>query len=50
MTLECGHMAQQASGSVMMRYGDTMVLVAATKEDRGREGIDFLSPDGDYHE
>jgi len=50
MTLECGHMAQQASGSVMMRYGDTMVLVAATKEDRGREGIDFLPLMVDYHE
>ena len=30
LTIECGHVAQQAGGSVMMRYGDTVVLVAAT--------------------
>ena len=50
MTIECGHVAQQASGAVMMRYGDTMVLVTATKEDRAREGIDFLPLMVDYKE
>jgi polyribonucleotide nucleotidyltransferase len=34
----------------MMRYGDTVVIVAATKEDRVREGIDFLPLSVDYHE
>ena len=34
----------------MMRYGDTVVLVAATKEDRIREGIDFLPLMVDYQE
>lgn len=50
LTFETGHVAQQASGSVMMRYGDTVVLVAATKEDRVREGIDFLPLMVDYQE
>ena len=50
LTFETGHVAQQASGSVMMRYGDTVVLVAATKEDRIREGIDFLPLMVDYQE
>ena len=27
ITIETGHMARQASGSVVVRYGDTMVLV-----------------------
>ena len=50
MTMECGHMATQASGAVVMRYGDTVVLVAATKENRIREGIDFLPLMVDYQE
>ena len=50
LTFECGQVARQASGSVMMRYGDTVVLVAATKEDRVREGIDFLPLMVDYQE
>ena len=50
LTIECGHVAQQASGAVMMRYGDTVVLVTATKEDQTREGIDFLPLMVDYHE
>jgi polyribonucleotide nucleotidyltransferase len=50
LIFECGHVATQASGAVMMRYGDTVVLVAATKEDRVREGIDFLPLMVDYQE
>jgi polyribonucleotide nucleotidyltransferase len=50
LIIECGHVALQASGAVMMRYGDTVVLVAATKEDRVREGIDFLPLMVDYQE
>jgi polyribonucleotide nucleotidyltransferase len=33
-----------------MRYGDTVVVVTATKEDRLREGIDFLPLSVDYQE
>lgn len=50
LVIESGGMARQASGSVVMRYGDTVVLVAATKEDRVREGIDFVPLMVDYHE
>ena len=50
LIIECGHVARQASGSVMMRYGDTVVLVAATKEDRVREGIDFVPLMVEYRE
>ncbi len=50
MTFECGHVADQASGAIMVRYGDTAVLVAATKEDRMREGIDFVPLMVDYQE
>ncbi len=50
LTFETGEIAKQAGGSILMRYGDTVVLVAATKEDRVREGIDFLPLSVDYHE
>lgn len=50
LIFETGEMARQAGGSVVMRYGDTVIIVAATKEDRVREGIDFLPLSVDYHE
>jgi polyribonucleotide nucleotidyltransferase len=50
LIFETGEVARQAGGSVLMRYGDTVVIVAATKEDRVREGIDFLPLSVDYHE
>lgn len=50
LIFESGEVAKQASGSVLMRYGDTVVLIAATKEDRVREGIDFLPLMVDYQE
>ena len=50
LIFETGEMAKQAGGSVVMRYGDTVIIVAATKEDRVREGIDFLPLSVDYHE
>ncbi len=50
LIFETGQVAKQASGSVLMRYGDTVVIVAATKEDRVREGIDFLPLMVDYQE
>jgi len=50
LSFETGEVARQAGGSVLMRYGDTVVIVAATKEDRVREGIDFLPLSVDYQE
>jgi polyribonucleotide nucleotidyltransferase len=50
LVIESGHVARQAGGSVMMRYGDTVVLAVATREERVREGIDFLPLMVDYQE
>jgi polyribonucleotide nucleotidyltransferase len=50
LRFETGEVARQAGGSVLMRYGDTVVIVTATKEDRIREGIDFLPLSVEYQE
>ncbi len=42
LTIETGHMARQASGSVVVRYGDTMVLVTATSEKKAGAYRGFL--------
>ncbi|HEY7780511.1 MAG TPA: polyribonucleotide nucleotidyltransferase [Ktedonobacterales bacterium] len=42
MSIETGRLAQQASGAVLVRYGDTVVLAAATASSKPREGIDFF--------
>ncbi len=42
LTLEFGKVAKQAGGSVMVRYGDTTVLVTATVSKQPREGTDFF--------
>ena len=47
---ETGRLAQQASGSVLMRYGENAVLVTAVMSDSVREGIDFLPLTVDYME
>lgn len=50
LTMETGKLAKQASGSVLMRHGDTVVLVTATVADQPREGMDFLPLTVDYEE
>lgn len=50
LTLETGHLAKQASGSVLVRYGDTVVLVTATGSQEPREGIDFFPLTVDFEE
>ncbi|MGK5092531.1 polyribonucleotide nucleotidyltransferase [Deltaproteobacteria bacterium TL4] len=42
ISFETGRMAKQANGSVVVRYGDTMVLVAATAEKGCGEGASFF--------
>ena len=42
VSLESGRLAKQAGGSVVVRCGDTQVLVAATSTAEPREGIDFF--------
>ena len=50
LTLETGRLARQANGAVVVRYGDTMVLVTACYAPGEREGIDFLPLTVDYRE
>jgi polyribonucleotide nucleotidyltransferase len=50
LILETGKMAGQANGAVLVRYGDTAVLVTATASEQPREGIDFFPLSCDYEE
>src|SRR5207249_5355516 len=43
-------LAKQASGSALVRYGDTVVLVTAVASKDVREGIDFFPLRVDYQE
>lgn len=42
LVLEFGKFAKQANGSVMVRYGDTAVLVTAVMSKEPKEGVDFF--------
>src|SRR6185369_11695216 len=50
LSLETGRLAKQADGAVIVRCGDTMVLVTACHAANAREGIDFLPLTVDYRE
>ncbi|MDR0930911.1 MAG: polyribonucleotide nucleotidyltransferase [Clostridiales bacterium] len=50
LTIETGKMAQLASGSCLVRYGDTVLLCNATMSDKPRDGIDFFPLSVDYEE
>ena len=50
LTLEFGRYAQQAGGSALVRYGDTVVLVNATASETAREGVDFFPLTVDFEE
>jgi polyribonucleotide nucleotidyltransferase len=50
LCFETGRLAQQASGSVLVRHGENAVLVTAVLSDSTREGIDFLPLTVDYLE
>ena len=50
LKLEFGKYAQQAGGSALVRYGDTVVLVNATASDTPREGVDFFPLTVDFEE
>jgi len=49
-SIETGKIAKQAGGSVIVRYGDTIVLVAAVGANKQREGIDFFPLTVEYRE
>src|ERR1700730_14883501 len=50
LTVETGHVAEQANGAIMIRAGDTMLLVTAVASRQPREGIDFFPLTCDYEE
>jgi len=50
LTVTIGKVAQQANGSCLVRYGDTVTLVTATQSKQPREGIDFFPLSVDYEE
>ena len=50
LSLEFGKVAGLANGSVLVRYGDTVVVTCATASDKPREGIDFFPLSIDYEE
>ena len=50
LIIENGKMAKQANGAVLVRYGDTVVLVTATASKEPRNGVDFFPLTVDYEE
>jgi len=50
ISIETGKLAKQADGAVIVRSGDTMVLVTACHAATARVGIDFLPLTVDYRE
>src|SRR5213596_2089949 len=50
ISIETGRLAKQADGAVIVRLGDTMVLVTACADANPREGVDFLPLTCDYKE
>lgn len=50
LKIETGKFAEQAAGAVTVTYGDTVVLVAVTRNNKTREGVDFFPLSVDYDE
>ena len=50
LIIETGRYAQQAGGSALVRYGDTVVLVCATVAKAPRDGVDFLPLSVEFEE
>src|SRR2546422_11654417 len=50
LRFETGKLAKQSNGSVIVRYGDSVVTVTACRSPNAREGIDFLPLTVDYRE
>jgi polyribonucleotide nucleotidyltransferase len=50
LTLETGKLARQAGGAVVVRYGETVVLVTVVASNEIREGIDFVPLTVEYQE
>ena len=50
LVVETGRVAKQADGSVVIRYGDTMLLVTAVSARTAKEGLDFFPLTVEYRE
>jgi polyribonucleotide nucleotidyltransferase len=50
LSIETGRLAKQASGSALVRYGDSVLLATATASKTERVGIDFFPLTVDYQE
>src|SRR5829696_9193570 len=50
LIVETGKVAKQADGSVVIRYGDTMILVTAVSSRTAKEGLDFFPLTVEYRE
>lgn len=50
LTIETGKLAKQADGSVLVTYGQTVVLVTAVSSSTMKEGIDFFPLTVEYQE
>src|SRR5580658_10204211 len=50
LTIETGKLAKQAGGSAIVRFGENVVLAAATSNPEPRTGIDFFPLTVDYRE
>ena len=50
LTIESGKIAELANGSVVVRYGETVVMVNVTAAKEAAEGVDFFPLSVDYEE
>ncbi len=50
LSVETGKVAKQADGSVVIRYGDTMLLVTAVSDTSPKEGLNFFPLTVEYRE
>ncbi len=50
LIVETGRVAKQADGAVVVRYGDTMILVTAVSARTAKEGLDFFPLTVEYRE
>lgn len=50
LSIETGRLAKQASGSIVVKYGETMILATAVAAKEPAEGIDFFPLTVEYRE
>lgn len=50
LSIESGKIARQANGSVVVRYGETTVMVNVTASKEAQDGVDFFPLSVNYEE